>query len=507
VPSAATPIALVFLAAILSMGLIAAVRTRRADWWLATLVIVLAMFPNSSIIQSLRETGGGFSLFVRYVGGVLSLIDVLLLVLLALAFFVGRRRESMVVTAGKRTDAYLVGLSVIWGMSVFNGLLHATVVPYGPTNFRSVIQGSLPLFYVLCSLAIARLAMHDRWSVWKIVWALRVSTAAVLVQGTILLGLSLAGRFPAMSGISGIPIVLYDQLSIAALAVSLAVARSAVGIKAKPGDWVMAAGSVFFLVTSTRRLVMLFLVLNVFLVFLFAVARRHALRSYLRVALNCVALAIVVGTVGYVVLPRFGAALREVVASMSMTSDTGRRYAGDLRIAEWQNLVRNLGEGATSGWVIGRGVGTYWQEFVPLGISTTSGSTAFAEARLEAGARGWWAGFHLSYASLLYRFGVAGSLAIVVLVFGWLFRWHRVIRRLPPPERAFGAMVLVLAAEYLLALGDSPDSYASVLYGVLLAGVSCVPGVRAGRRSVFGSRKAARVLVPDMSPGETREAI
>ena len=387
VPSAATLLAVVFLGGICLVGLVAAAWTRRADWWLATLVVVLAMFPNSEIIWDLRIVSGGFRIFTRSVLGVVSIWDILLLILLVLALWTHPRGARKSRGFGRSADVFLLGVAAVCGAGLVNGLIHAWVVTYGPTSFRSVVQQGLPILYLLASILVGRRAIRGPTSIWRIIWAVRLSTVAVLVQGTLLFVLSLRGAFPAMRGFLGIPMVLYDQLTVLTVAMCLMVARNVAGQKLKFGDWVMLAGSILFLLLSTRRLVLVLVVVNLCLVFVLAVRRGHVLRSFVRVIGSGVAVGAVIVAVAVVAVPRFIEAISLVISSIDVTSEVGQQYKGDLRLAEWDNMVQNLGPGVTPSWAFGRGVGTYWQEIVPMGLSLDVGSTAFTEGQLEGGGR------------------------------------------------------------------------------------------------------------------------
>jgi hypothetical protein len=472
-PSLATPLSLAFLVLICAVGLATAAWTRRADWWLATLIVILSMFPNSSVNPDLRIVAGGFRLFTRLVFGALSLWDVLLAILLVLALWMRPPGASSQRRVGRSTDVFLLGLAVVAGAGVFNGFIHGLILSYGPTSFRSVVQQGLPVYYFFAGLLIGRLAIVDSRSVWKILWAVRVSAAAVLIQGALLLFLSFREQFASLHGFLGIPIVLYDQLTILNVFVCLAVARYAADLQLSVADWVMAAGGVLFLLMSTRRLVLIMLLFSVFLIFLLAVRRGHVIRSALRMALGTVVVLVVVVAAASVVAPTLVQAVGQVIRSIDLTSEAGQAKGtgGALRVAELQNMFMNLGTGPTPAWVLGRGVGTYWQEFVPTELSLDVGSAAFVESRLEAGGQGWWPSFHLPFVTALYRFGIAGTFAIWVLTTGWVLRWRTLIRGLTDIERAFAVMVVVLVAGMLLGMGETLDSAGSALFGFLLAGL------------------------------------
>jgi hypothetical protein len=473
VPALETPLALLLLAGISALGLVAAARTRRADWWLATLIVILSMFPNSSVNPDLRIVAGGFRLFTRLVLGALSPWDVLLLILLILALWMRPRGLRTSRGFGRSADVFLLGLGVVVGAGVANGFIHALILNYGPTSLRSVVQQSLPIYYLFACILIGRLAIVDSQSLRKILWAVRLSSAAVLIQGAVLLFLSFREQFTSLRGFMGIPIILYDQLTILNVFVCLAVARYSSGLKLSRGDKVMAAGGVLFLLMSTRRLVLIMLLFNVCIVFALAVRRGQVVRSMLRMARGAVAVAAIILAAASVTAPTLVQAIGQVIRSIDLTSEIGQTQmaGGALRVAELQNMYLNLGSGLTPAWVFGRGIGTYWQEYVPTELALDVGSAAFVESQLVAGAQGWWPGFHLPFVSVVYRFGMLGGVAIWALVMGWFLRWRAFIRGLSEDDRAFAVTVVVLMVVQLLQMGDSLDSAGPSLQGCLVAGL------------------------------------
>jgi hypothetical protein len=465
-----------FLVILAAIGLAAAARASRADRWLATLIVIRVMFPNSSTNLSVRIVAGGFRIFTRPFGGVLSLWDVLLGLLCILALWMhaatGRSRPA----ADRPARAFLLGIALVCGLAALNGLIHAAFVDYGPTSFRSVVQQTLPIVYLFASMAIGSLAVLDRASVWRVVWAVRLAAIATLTEGSVLLVLALRGAYPAMRGIGGIPIVLYDQLAVLNVFVCFMIARLAAGLRLKAGDWLVVMGSVVFLLMSTRRLVFVMLIVNALLIVGLSVRRGRVLRTFGKVGLAGFAVAVAVVGLIVVALPRFVEAMRLVIGSFNVTSAVGLEYAGGIRLAELQNLLRNLGPGLSPFWVVGRGLGTYWREYVPMGLSLQAGSTAFTEGVLGTGVYGWWPNFHLPYVSLLYRFGVAGTVVIWGLVWGWVLQLRSKCGGFTGAEAAFAIAVAVLGAGQLLSIGESLDSAGPALLGLLIAATAGLGG-------------------------------
>lgn len=471
-PAVSNVLPLAFLVVLTVAGLVVSAWKRHADWWLAMLIVILAMFPNSSVDPALRIVAGGFRLFARLLFGVLSLWDVLLGLLLVLALWMHAWTGSRTRHHDRATLLYVVGLAVVCCVSALNGLIHASILDFGPTSFRSVVQQSLPVVYLFAAIVIGRLAIVDQRSVWKVIWAVRLSVIAVLVQGTLLFLLALRDQYSALRGFGGIPIVLYDQLGIVNVFACLMIARYAVRARLRAADWLMLMGSVLFLLMSTRRLVLIMVVLDTLFILALTLRRRDAIRTALRVGFATVAVIALVVSLAVVAVPRFVEAVRLVVTSLNVTSDVGVQFAGGIRVAELDNLARNLGSGPTPFWVLGRGLGTYWREYVPMGLSLNVGSTAFTEAVLGAGASGWWPDFHLPYISVLYRFGIAGALAIWVLVVAWVLKWWAMTRDLTPQAVPFAVMVVVLAAGQILSIGESLDSAGPALLGLLMAALA-----------------------------------
>jgi hypothetical protein len=224
--------------------------------------------------------------------------------------------------------------------------------------------------------------------------------------------------------------------------------------------------------------VLIMLVFDAALIFLMTVRRGQVVRSTLRMAGGTIAVTVVAVAVASVAAPKLVEAVGEVVRSIDITSEAGQSASGGgaLRVAEITNMYMNLGTDFSPAWVVGRGLGTYWKEYVPTQLSLDVGSGAFVEAQLAEGARGWWPVFHIPFISVVYRFGLLGLVLIWVFSWGWVLRWRTLIRDLTPAERAFAVTVVVLVVSELLSLGESLDSAGPSFFGLLLAGLAVVGG-------------------------------
>jgi len=435
---------------------------RRPAAWVVVLLLALALVPNSSVIVEKRVLGEGFKLFTRHLAGVLSIWDVLLLVLFGFILIDRLRLFSPVV----KPNQLLRLLFGAWFLAALNGLAHAAIWRYGFTSFRSIVQQTLPIVYLVLSYLLVRVVLVERRDIDLVVRGLYLCNILILIQGSVLFGLSVVGLFPAMPGFLGIPIVLYGQLMFLALGVNWTFAKWVGGQRVSLLEWVIFIGGTFFLLMSTRRLVLLTLLFNCSVIWFLGAKHRLSVGMLLRVTLLVLVTMVPVVMVASILVPQFVDAMSLVAQSYDMTSDVGRFYGGVFRMAQIESLFLNLNEQAPFSYVWGMGLGTYWYEYVSMGLPMDRGTTAYVESVLETGWRGWWPGFHLSYISLFYRYGVGGMIFLVAVVGNWFLSWLRRLRRLPRPDQPLALMIIVMGAQVLLAMGDSLDSAWPALFGI-----------------------------------------
>jgi hypothetical protein len=368
------------LAVIIFGVIVAPVCARRPALWIAGLLLVLALFPSSSINPELRIEGGGFRIFTRYVAGALCIWDVLLLVLVG--FILLRPRRFRLFSTVKPNQLLWIFVGV-WALAAVNGLAHVIVWRYGYTSFRSVVQQTLPAVYFVLSYLLARTVLVNRRDINLIVRTLYVCNVVILIQGLVLLVLALGGRFPAIKGFLGIPIVLYGQVSFLTFGLNLAAAKLAAGHRVSYWDWAILVGGVFFSLATTRRMVLLFLVFNLVVIWFLATKGRFSVGRLVRVARIGLLTAAAVGLLAYLLVPQLMEALPLMVQSFDLTSEIGAESGGNLRIAQMESLFLNLRTQAPLSYVWGMGLGTYWYENVSMGLPTDRGTTGYSTPLVE----------------------------------------------------------------------------------------------------------------------------
>jgi hypothetical protein len=445
--------------------------SRRPILFFTIILIGLALVPSSSVLIDLRVTGGGFRLFSRYFGGLFSIYDVLLGLLLL--FLLLSQRIGYIFAPLARANKWLVIIILIWSLGLLIGVANASITKYGYSNLRSTVQAALPAVYLVISFLIVRPLFNNLPDLWFTSRLFILCNLAILGEGIVLLGLSLSGNYPVIKGFMGIPIVLYGtQLSLLNLGVTYVFAKLASHHKINRADWIVLIGGIFFLLLSTRRLILLTLVFNIFVVFVLVQRYKFNLNTLLRMVLVGIFLFLVIGGVVQLFVPQLAEALVMVVQSFDLTSEVGASFAGTLRLAQMQSIFLNLNERSPMSYIWGMGFGTYWYEYIPMGV--VPNSTAYINSLFEIGDYGWWPYFHLPYISGIYRFGVLGLVVIFGAGIGWFLDW---VKKLPSISPAFQPIVMtvtVLGVQSLLAMGDSVDSASPAVMGILIGYIDAI---------------------------------
>ena len=445
------------------LTLVAPLCIRRPVLWLAVPLLLIALDPTSATYQY-RSTGGTFSLFSRYLGGVISLWDVFLIVLVGFAILSSTRSRWWRIA---RPNRILIPAFLIVMLASLVGLAHATFWQYGFTDFRSVVQGTLPTVYFLLSYRIVQGILVRQKDLDLFLGILQFCIVATLAGGVVLFTLFYLGLFSASPGFLGIRIVLYQQLVFATLGVYWVFAKIVFGGRVSKLEWAILGLGVFFLLSSTRRLTLLLLVFNTSLIWMLARRYTSFRRRLIRITKVAVISLVSVSLAAAIFAPQLGEALVLVIKSLDITSEIGAEYAGGARMAEIQNLFLNMKQEAPWSYVWGMGIGTQWHEFVPTGM--TAGTSAFISSLEKIGSRGWWPYFHIPYIVSIYRIGAVGTLLLWFLIGIWFIQWIRLLRRIPWSYRPVAMVMAIEVAQTVLALGDSVNSLSPAVAGMYLA--------------------------------------
>lgn len=449
---------------------------RRPAIWVAGLLLALALVPNSSVITEVRIGAADLSfynLFTRYLGGILSTWDILLLVLLGL-ILAGNRRFRLLgpLSSPNRLLLLICGL---WILAALNGLAHATAWRYGYTNIKGVVQQALPAVYLLLSYFLTRAVLERNQDIDLLMRTLDLCNIIILIQGMVLLVQAQAGLLSVMRGFLGIPIVLYDQLTFLSLGVNVIAARLVFGQRVRVWHWIIFVGGVFFLLASTRRLILFTMLLNFVVIWFLGRRYRGPAGQWFRSVVFFCGVTAIAGAIAFTALPQLPQAVSLVIQSFDLTSDVGVANAGQLRMAQIENLFQNLNAQGLLSYIFGSGFGTQWYEFVSMGLPTDRGTTAYTEAVLTTGVLGWWPNFHLSYIALFYRYGVGGGGFLLLVGLVWFKRWFYILRDLAPVHRPLALVVIILGLQLLVGLGDTYSSAYPAMMGIWLAVLETVP--------------------------------
>jgi hypothetical protein len=438
---------------------------RRRAGWVAVMIIALALVPNSSIFSDERVVGGGFKLFFRYIGGVLCLWDVLILVAFWLILSSGKLMRTVDPFARHNRKLYVIG--GIWIFGALVGIAHATVFKFGPTSIANVIQQVLPSIYFFLSIILARTLLQTEKDIVFILKILTICSLAILIEGGVFLFLALVELIPVLRGYGGIPIVVYDGMAFLTFSVLLTCAKYFFGEKVTFIDKFIFIGGVFFILISTRRSNLFFLVLNLLVIYLFSRQRIFSLGTVVSGVKTIVLMGAPLLVLLYLFVPDYFDTIGFVLSSFDISSEAGEISGGTLRLAQLGNMFLNMNTEAPLSYLWGMGFGTQWFEYIPLIGLNAEGDGAYIGLVQELGALGWWPYFHLSSISLLYRFGFAGTILIFVFSIIWLKGWWKVLRSFAPGHRPWIFVVVLLGFEYLIVVGDSVDSAWPALVGIL----------------------------------------
>ena len=466
---------------------------RRRAAWVAVMIIALALVPNSSIFSDVRVVGGGFKLYYRYIGGVLCLWDLLILVAFCLILSSGKLMRTVDPVAQHNRKLYVIGS--IWLFGALMGIAHATMFKFGYTSIANVIQQVLPLIYFFVSIRLARTLIQTEKDLVFILKILTVCSLGILVEGAVFLFLASVELIPVLRGYGGIPIVVYDGMAFLTFSVLLTCAKYCFGEKVTLTDKVIFIGGLFFILISTRRSNLFFLVLNLSVIYFFSRQRIFSLRTVIS-AVKAIAL---VGApllvMLYLFVPDYFDTIGFILSSFDISSEAGETSGGTLRLAQLGNMFLNMNTEAPLSYFWGMGLGTQWFEYIPLVGLNAEGDAAYIGLVQELGALGWWPYFHLSSISMLYRFGFAGTLLIIIVSIMWLKGWWRGLRSFAPGHRPWTFVVVLLGFQYLIVVGDSVDSAWPALVGILfglLEAISRIARAQQANQTVSIEPRAGR---------------
>jgi hypothetical protein len=438
---------------------------RRRGSWVAVMIIALALVPNSSIFSEERVAGGGFKLFFRYIGGVLCLWDVLIIVGFFLILTSGKLTRIVDPLANNNRKLYTIG--GIWMFGALIGIAHATIFKFGYTSIANVIQQVLPSIYFFVSILLTRTLLQTEKDVATVLNIFTICSVAILIEGAVFLFLALAQLIPVLRGYGGIPIVVYDGMAFLTFSALLTCAKYCFGEKVTFIDKLIFIGGVFFILISTRRSNLFFLVLNLLVIYLFSRQRIFSLRTVLTgIKAICLIMAPLMVAI-YLFVPDYFETFGFILSSFDISSEAGEQSAGTLRMAQLGNMFLNMNTEAPFSYFYGMGFGTQWFEYIPLVGLNAEGDGAYIGSVQELGALGWWPYFHLSSVSMLYRFGFAGTILVLVVAFMWMKAWLKSLRGFGARYRAWIFVTVLLGFEYLIVVGDSVDSAWPALIGIL----------------------------------------
>ncbi len=427
------------------------------------LLAIFYFFPYSSINPAVRSGGNYFTLFRKF-GGLFSVWDFLLFAGLLHVIFLKLKQERLTVRGFDFPEMRAFSIFGVWAFVW--GWLHifGNLLGYGPTDLLRPFVVFQVFFYFL-TVYLLTLNWLERREDWEVAvrWLKRL-TWLLALYGMVRFAGILSGKIETMWPF-GLPVVLYDQMTMLYLPVFTWVASLVLGKAGWRGLGGLALFSTFFILISARRFNYFLLVAGTLVTLLLAgfLAEefgKKIAKIFLKLAGVFVLSLFILGIFFPSGLKHVGVAFQSInIYKKDVAAVTG----SDIRRQELKNLVLNLNE-RPYGYFVGLGWGTKWKAIAYQPLDSFSYTEKYLQKSL-----GWFPQFHLPYVGLLYRYGVLG------LVFFWgilgllFYRIFKRIRRFGVQEhRPLFIGMLAFLLLFLPTFGDSANPTFMILAGFYL---------------------------------------
>ncbi len=430
-------------------------------WPLLVVLFAFFYFPFSSVDPELRTSGAYFSIYSRFVAG-LSIWEMLLLFCFCVLLWRKWRSGVLNLSFGNRRGVplYLFFLAV----AIAIGLLHAegSVLGYGPSELRWVIVATMPIGYFLAVfLLIVNIADTRQKTEGMIKWLDRFAFG-LIIYGVVRLILIMTGYIQTLIPF-GLPIVLYDQMSLLYAPIFIITARMVMKEKLGALQYVNLALMLFFILCSTRRFNYIFLIVGVMATLAIGMMiKSWSVKRTLGFLSKSVAAVALVLIMLMIAIPNFVDGVVDSVNSINMFSKFGQKYGGDSRVAQIENIFANL-ERRPYAYFVGFGLGTKWQAIEPQPMN----SMAFPEEYIRQ-SKGWYPKFHLPYIASFYRFGILGVASLIVWLGFYLRIFIRTLRVENEMNKTFSIGVIAFIAICLPMIGDSTSPVLPIICGIYM---------------------------------------
>ena len=457
------PILGMILFAILVGGWILILKNPRpVNLWIL-LLAVFFFFPYSTMNPTARMGGAYFTIY-RKLGGLFSVWELLLglLLLVFLLIKLNRKQLSFKGFIFPELSVFLgfILLSFLWGILHVRG----NILGYGPTDILRPIIVLQVFFYFLTTyfLTINFLENHSDW-VFAKKWLIRL-TGLLAIYGVFRFIGILLGRIETMWPF-GLPVILYDQMLMLYLPIFAWVAAKVLHKQSWKGLGWVALMALFFIVASARRFNYVLLLLGILLALLISAwMTDHFWKKFIS-SVKIMSAAIIVFALGFVLIfPSTSKHIGETVKSINIYKNNQTATTGsDIRRQEIKNLILNMKNRPYS-FLIGMGLGTKWKAIAYQPIDSFSFTEKYLRKSL-----GWFPQFHIPYLGLIYRYGILGLLlfwGLLLFLFVRLLLLVRSIRTSEETPLLIGMLVFLMII--LPTFGDSVNPTGFILSGFYL---------------------------------------
>ncbi len=437
-------------------------KPRPVTLWIL-LLAVFFFFPYSTISPTARMTGTYFTLY-RKLGGLLSVWDVILGVLLILFLLIQMNRKRLTFKGFSFPELSVLSgfvlLSFLWGVLHVSG----NILGYGPTGMLRPIV-SLQVFFYFLMVYFFTVNFLENRSDWAFAkkWLIRL-TGLLAVYGIFRFVGILLGKIETMWPF-GLPVILYDQMLMLYLPIFAWVAAKVLRKQDWKGLGWVSLMSLFFIVASARRFNYVLLLLGTLLVLLIASWLSGHFWKRLLSSLKAFSVALAVLVLGLVLIfPSTSKRIAETIQSINIYTHTQKAVTGsDIRRQEIRNLILNMDNRPYS-FAIGMGLGTKWKAIVYQPIDSFSFTEKYLKKSL-----GWFPQFHIPYFGLIYRYGILGLLLFWGILVFLFVRFLLLIRKTGvSAETPLLIGMLVFLMIILPTFGDSANPTGFILSGFYL---------------------------------------
>lgn len=450
---------LIVLRSIAFVGL-SVLTLKRASYAIWLILMMYFLFPLDMTPSSILSTTNSNVLFyTRWIGlNGIELVMLWTVLLLAVRTrFIAQGPFRIRFIPNKWLHIYFLILL----LAFMNGILRSVFQEYAGTPFRSPFGYVSVLAYIYFMMTLVYNVLDSEEEIKLFIrnfWRLII---AALCWGCIRFTLYQFGVVDAIAYAGKIPITLYQTtlLFYPAVCVYLLVKWSDIPQAVGPKKIVFLL-MIFFLLITTRRLTYVLVIGTVCAGYISARLTGHVVPSswskriwgVVKFAGICIGL--------YIIIPvpfEVKAIFWKVWLSINIWSESfGYLASGAERVAQLQNLFENLRIG--NGYLFGMGIGTYWQEIIPVPHSPYTVGRLVEQNVTAHGA------FVLPLINWLYRFGIVGSILLWICVIQFYRSHIQYWRHDQRTELAVYAIsFLVYSCAFLVLIGDSRNSGTVVL--------------------------------------------